>query len=180
MHVAHHLVLGRARSADRHHRELLVEQRDRAVLQLAARGPLSVHVGDLLQLQSAFERNRVAQAATEVNEVAIAAVAVGDLRDLLLAIYQLTDLIWEGPERCDELTPSLERDATIHCGQTKAEQAEADHVGGQRLRRRNSDLGSSVEVDGAISVARRRAGKHVRDRNRESSALLGSMEADER
>ena len=44
---------------DRDDRQVLVDQRDRAVLHLARRIALGVDVRDLLQLQRAFERDRV-------------------------------------------------------------------------------------------------------------------------
>ena len=46
-------------------RHLLVDERDRPVLHLAGRIAFGVDVGDLLQLQRAFERDRVVDAAAE-------------------------------------------------------------------------------------------------------------------
>jgi hypothetical protein len=40
---------------DGHHRHALVDQRDRSVLHLAGRIAFSVNIGDLFQLQGAFE-----------------------------------------------------------------------------------------------------------------------------
>ena len=70
---------------DRHHRQLLVDERDRAVLHLAGRVALGVDVGDLLQLQRALERDRVLNAAPEVEEVGALIAALGELLDLRLA-----------------------------------------------------------------------------------------------
>ena len=48
----------------------LVDQRDRPVLHLAAGIALGVDVGDLLQLQRAFQRDREGRAAAHVEDVA--------------------------------------------------------------------------------------------------------------
>ena len=132
-----------------------MEQGDRTVLQLATGGALGMDVGDLLQLQGAFEGNGVAQAAAEVHEVGVPAVLVGNLRDLLLTFHQLTNLVRQRPQDGHELAPPLQRDATVGRRQAKAEQEEADHVGGQCFCRCDADLRSRVEIDGAVRVARR-------------------------
>ena len=48
---------------------LLVDERDRAVLHLPGRIAFGVDVGDFLQLQRAFERDRIVDAAAEIQEV---------------------------------------------------------------------------------------------------------------
>ena len=65
-HLLEHVVVRR----DRDDRHLLVDQRDRTVLHLAGRIAFGVDVGDLLQLQRAFERDRIVDAAAEEQEVA--------------------------------------------------------------------------------------------------------------
>ena len=58
--VADQLVVDRRAGRDRDERALGVEQRDRAVLQLAGGVALGVDVADLLELERALERGRVA------------------------------------------------------------------------------------------------------------------------
>src|SRR5712691_716116 len=119
-----------------------MEKGDGAMLQLAAGGALGVHVRDLLELQRALERDRVAEAAAEVHEVRVPAVPLRDLRDLLLSLDQLMDLVRKRAQCRDKLAPALQRHTAVDGCQSKAEQAEADHMGGQRLRRGNADLGT--------------------------------------
>ena len=55
---------------DHDHRHGLVDQRDRPVLELARRIAFGVDVGDFLELQRAFERDRIGRAAAEIEHVA--------------------------------------------------------------------------------------------------------------
>src|SRR5258706_16140814 len=95
--------------------ELFVEQGYGSVLQLATGGALGVDVRDLLQLQGAFERDRVAESPTEVHEVLELAVLLGELRDLFLALDKRADLLGKRSERSHQLVPALERDAAVDC-----------------------------------------------------------------
>ena len=54
---------------DRDDRHLGIDQRERPVLQLAGGIGLGVDVRDLLQLERAFERDRIVQAAAEEQRV---------------------------------------------------------------------------------------------------------------
>jgi hypothetical protein len=58
------------------HRHVLVHQRQRAVLEFAGRIALGVDVGDFLELQRAFQRDRVVVAAAEEQRVLL----VGEAR----------------------------------------------------------------------------------------------------
>jgi hypothetical protein len=53
----------------RHHRHLLGDQRERPMLQLARRIRLGVDVGDFLELQRAFQRDRIVQPTAEEQRV---------------------------------------------------------------------------------------------------------------
>ena len=140
MDVADHLVFGRARGADRDDRELVVEQRDGAVLQLTARRPLCVDVGDLLELQGAFQRDRVTEPAPGVHEVAVAAVLGREVLDLLVAGKDAANLLRQVAQRIDQLLPALQRNPSFDTREAQSEQIEADHVRVQRLGRRGADL----------------------------------------
>ena len=61
------------------------------MLHLAGRIALGVDVGDLLQLQRAFERDRIVDAAPEVEEVAALVEALGDLLGERLALERLLE-----------------------------------------------------------------------------------------
>ena len=70
LHVADHLLEHMVARRDRDDRHLLVDERDRAVLHLAGRIAFGVDVRNLLELQRAFEGDRVVDAAAEVEKVA--------------------------------------------------------------------------------------------------------------
>ena len=72
-------------------RHLLVDERDRAVLHLAGRIALGVDVGDLLQLQRPFERDRIVDAAPEVEKVAPLIEPPRDLLGQRLALQRLLE-----------------------------------------------------------------------------------------
>ena len=61
-----------------------VDQRQRAVLELAGRVGLGVDVADLLELERAFERDRVVQAAAEEQRVLLAREVLAPGDDLRL------------------------------------------------------------------------------------------------
>ena len=56
--IGHDLGVHRVPRGNEHHRHVLVDQRDGAVLHLGRGIPLGVDVGDLLQLERAFQRHR--------------------------------------------------------------------------------------------------------------------------
>ena len=70
LEVAEHALVGTVAHDQRHHRKRVGDERDRAVLHLAAGVALGVDVGDLLELERALEGDRVLDAATQVEEVA--------------------------------------------------------------------------------------------------------------
>ena len=58
----------------------LVDERERAVLELARRVRLGVDVGDFLELERAFERDRVVQPAAEEQRVLLLREALAPRR----------------------------------------------------------------------------------------------------
>ena len=176
--VADHLVFGRAGGADGDHGKLIVEQGDGPVLQLAARCPFCVYVRDLLQLQRALERDRVAQPAAREHEVAVLAVFVGQLDDLLLSGEDVADLVGKRPQRLDQLPLAFWRNASLDIRKPHRKQVEADDVRVQSLGRGDADFGPGVQVNRAVGVASGGACDHVRRRDRERAASLGLLHCD--
>jgi hypothetical protein len=72
LHVALELFQQRVVRRHGHHRHLLGHQRQRAVLELAGRVGLGVDVADLLELERAFQRDRVVQPAAQEERVLLA------------------------------------------------------------------------------------------------------------
>ena len=84
LHVGHRLLEHAIVRRDHDHRHVLVDQRDRPVLQLAGGIAFGVDVGDFLELERAFERQRIAGAAAEIEHVAALREIARQLLDLRL------------------------------------------------------------------------------------------------
>ena len=84
LQVALELFEQRVVGRDRDHRHLRGDERERAVLELAGRVGLGVDVADLLELQRAFERDRIVQAAAEEERVLLARELLAPGDDLRL------------------------------------------------------------------------------------------------
>ena len=80
---------------------LLVDQRDRTVLHFAGRIALGVDVRNLLQLQRAFERDRIVDAAAEKQEVGAVVEPAGDLLDLRRELQRLLEQLRQLQQRVD-------------------------------------------------------------------------------
>ena len=75
--VGEHLRVDVALGGDRHDRHAVLDERDRAVLQLGGREPLRVDVADLLQLERALERRRIPRVPADEQDVARVPVPLG-------------------------------------------------------------------------------------------------------
>jgi Zn-dependent protease with chaperone function len=144
----------RLRRGDHHHRQLLVDERDGAVLHLAARVALGVNVGDLLELQRALERDRVHGPAPEEEEVLRVQVASGDGLHLRLGLAARSRRAWAlrsapsgaaAPGRAEGATQPAELDG---------QQVEAGELGGEGLGRGDADLGAGVGQHREVGLAR--------------------------
>src|SRR6185369_9339998 len=77
--------------SEHHDRQVLIDQRDRAVLHLPRRITLGVDIGDFLQLQGTFERYRVVQPATQEEKVPRVVKVARQLLDPGLESQRLLD-----------------------------------------------------------------------------------------
>ena len=84
LHVADHLLEDRVVRGERHHRHTLVDERDGAVLHLAGGIALGVDVGNLLELQGAFEGDGEIVLAAEEEEVLRVRILERDAFDLFV------------------------------------------------------------------------------------------------
>jgi hypothetical protein len=130
--------LSKVRSAgdERHHRQVLVDQRDRPVLHLAGRVALGVDVGDLLELERALERDREVDAAAEEEEVARVLELPRQLVDLRLERERLRSPAARAPAP-EQLARNF---ASLLLAQVEGEQVERHELGGERLGRGDADL----------------------------------------
>ena len=93
---------------NRDDRHVLVDQRDGPVLHLAGRITLGVNVRDLLQLERAFERNRIVDAAAQVQEIRAVVEPRGEVLDLLAGMQNLFEQLRQLQQVLNQLpTPLL-------------------------------------------------------------------------
>ena len=149
LHVADHLLEHVIARRDRDDRHLLVDERDRAVLHLAGRIALGVDVRDFLQLQRAFERDRVVDAAAEVEEIGAVVEARRDLLDLGRELQRLLEQLRQLQQRVDVRLRRLGRQRAARLAEPQAEQIQRDELRRERLGRGDADFRPGVRVDRA-------------------------------
>ena len=91
LEVGLQLVEQRIVGRDGDHRHVAVDQRQRAVLEFAGRVGFGVDVGDFLELQRAFQGDRVMPAAAEEQRVLLVGEALGPGLDLGFELEHLVD-----------------------------------------------------------------------------------------
>ena len=104
-------------SADDRHP--LVDERDRAVLHLAGRIAFGVDVGNLLQLQRAFERDGIVDAAAQIQEIGPRVERRRDLFDLRRDLQRLLEQLRELQQRVDVRLRRLGRQRAANLAETQ-------------------------------------------------------------
>jgi hypothetical protein len=146
-----------------HHRHLLVDQCDRAVLHLPRRVAFRVGVADFLQLQGPFQGDRIAQPAAQKQHVVGVLPAPRNLVRLVAALERLAHRRRHRQQRLQRLTGrnAVERAATA--AEIDREQQQRRKLGGEALGRCHADFGTGVGIERAVGRARDHAVDHVRD-----------------
>ena len=101
LHVADHLFEHVILRCEKHDRHPVVDQRDRPMLHFARRIAFGVDVRNLLQLQRAFERDRVVDSAAQVEEVGPVVEPAGDLLDCRGELQRLLEQLGQLQQRVD-------------------------------------------------------------------------------
>ena len=96
--AGHRLRARHVARGDDDHRQILVNQRIRAVLHLARRITFGVNVGDFLELERAFERDGIVNAASEEKEVLGADISFRQLVASLIVGENLFQLAGDAHE----------------------------------------------------------------------------------
>ena len=160
-HLLEHVIVRR----DRDDRHLLVDERDRPVLHLAGRIALGVDVRDLLQLQRAFERDRIVDAAAEVQEVARAGrTAARSLRSCGSTLQRLLEQQRQLQQRVDVRLRRFGDSVPRIWPRYSASRCSATSCDVNALVEATPISGPGVRVDRAVGLARRHAADHVADR----------------
>ncbi len=122
------------------HRQLLVQQSDRAMLHLARGIGLRVEIGYLLQLQRALKRRRIGKAASDEEEAARVREIAGQRLDLLLLGKHRRKLAGNIHQRRGEPPLRIGLQIAAQLREIEAEQRQHRHLRGEGLRRRDADL----------------------------------------
>ena len=170
--VAHRLIKERAVGAQRDDERAVLDERDRAVLQLAGGVGLGVDVADLLELERALEAERVVEVAADEEDALVVEVLRGVLLNVLAMAERFLHLV--GQER--KLTHRVGVFLLLHRAEDLGE-AEADHIQhgelrGIRLGGGDGDLGACPGVEHVVALAGDGRADHVDDGEDVRAALF--------
>ena len=162
------------RRHDHHDRQVLLDQRDRAVLELAGREALGVHVGELLELERALQGHREADVAAEeqhrLRRRELAGQRAGRLDDRLQHARHRVGARLELGVLAGDLVGVLRAE---RLRQRQPDQVAGDDLRGERLRRRDTDLGAGVGVEHRVGLAGDLRAVGVADRQHAGLLLAG-------
>ena len=145
---------------DRDGRHGLVDERERAVLELGGLVGLRVPVGDLLELLGALAGDRVAAHPPDEEQALGLRQPLGHLDQVGLEGQHLLEVARQPLQPGDEPLAVGDRQVADPA-ELQGEQREPDVHRGQRLGGRDRDLGAGVQVDAAVALAGDRAAHHV-------------------
>ena len=180
LHVGHRLfepgILGR----DDDDGHVLVDQRDRAVFQFAGRVALGVDVGNLLELQRAFERQRERAAAPEVESALRIGEPVRDLFDLAFLLQRIRDEARHGDQFVDQARLVLGAQHAARAPERDGETGEHGQLAGEGLGGGDADFGTRQRRRDQFAFARDGRGRHVDDRKNVLAFALGIAQRGQR
>ena len=154
-------------------RQLLIDQRVGTVLHFAGGIAFGVDVGDLLQLERAFERDGEMHAAAEEQEVGGAVqLACRALRTCASWESTVSSLPGRRTQFLHEAARLLFVEVAVGLAQVHGEDEERGQLAGEGLGGGDADFRTGVGIDGAGGLARDHGADHVADGERASSPLL--------
>jgi hypothetical protein len=110
------------------------------VLEFAGRVGLGVDVADLLELERAFQRDRVVQAAAQEQRVLLAGEGLRPGHDLRLQRQHGLHRDRQVAQRLQVVVLLRVGQSAAHLGQRQRQQEQADQLRGEGLGRRHADL----------------------------------------
>ena len=128
-------------------------------------------VRELLELERALERRRVVHAAAEVQEIRSSGVTVRERTDLPFLAQHRVDERGQVERLGEQLCGDVWRDRAAALCEIHREEEQVDEHRGVRLRRRDADLRSGVQIDDVVRDARGLAAHDVAEREEPRSAL---------
>src|SRR5215469_3434071 len=148
---------------DNYHRQIFIDERDRAMLGLARRVPFGVDIGNFLELECAVHCNRVVDRPPHEHEVIEGLELSGQLFTLGISLENDLQLVGYILEVGNVARQLLLAESAAHLTQVKTKQEEHRHLRGERFRRGNADLGAGEGIKRAIGFAGDGGARHVRN-----------------
>ena len=150
----------------------ILDQRNRAMLQLTRRVCLRVDIGNLLQLKGCLESCGIVQTAAEEKDTGAVCIQRSDALHIRLTFERFGDAFRQPLKLSTERTLVADRDQTAHARNLYGNQIQCGKLRGVSLGRCNSDLRAGPGVQDTISFACDRRGDHIYNRDGECTGLL--------
>ena len=169
-------MLSRARGIVRRehdHRQVFVDQRVRPMLHFAGRIAFRVNVGNLLQLERAFERDREMNAAPKKKKIVRAEQLACQIFVLLIVGQNRFELAGYAHQLMHERTRAVLGQTSAYFGEIEGQNGQRRQLAGERFGGGNADLRARMRVDSARGFARDHGADDVADGERLRTFLLG-------
>ena len=120
-------------------------------------------VRDFLELQGAFERDRVVDAAAQEEEIRAVVEPLGHFLHRGRGLERLLQNLRHLQQLADVIANLRRGQGAAHLRHVKGQELQRDQLRGERLGRGNANLGAGVRIDRALGLAGRHAADHVAD-----------------
>ncbi len=154
-------------------RQILVDQGVGAVLHFAGGVPLGVNVGDLLQLQSAFEGDGVVDAAAEVKKVIAPEKLAAELLDRFVGLENRFELVRDARELLQQHLRAIGGELAANLAEVERNENQRGQLGGESFCGGHADFGPGVSVDRAAGFPGEHRADDVADGQRLGALVLG-------
>lgn len=138
---------------DNDDRHILINQRQRSVLELASENTFRVHVGDFLNLEGALEASRVLVSSTHDKQAAgYLERGTSHLLKGLVIVQNVCNLLRERVKTSDDGVAALSEGDTV-LGELKSHHDEGDVLRSVCLCTSDTDFGTSIDVNTTVSLS---------------------------
>lgn len=160
--------------------QVLVNQCQHAVLQLAGHDSLTVEVANLLNLKGTLESCTELAATTEQQQgLLILEHLLAKFLDSVVLLQHLLDLLGDIGQALHDLDAPLLLASTV-LAEGQREHNHSDELGGVCLGGSDTDLGAGVDVDTAVGQHTDRATDHVHDTDSQCATLQAVSQGHQR
>ncbi len=146
LHVGFHFFQQRVVGCDDDHRHFAIDQCQRAVLELAGRVGFGMNIGDFLQFQCAFQRDRVMHAAAEEQRMLLVGEGLGPFADLRLEVEGKLHTAGKVAQGVKVGAFLLRREQAALFGKRDRQRKQRNELSGEGLGRSNADFGTGTGV----------------------------------